>query len=73
METQKNYKFVKRFRQWIFKFATKRWSVINNESKGVYSHKNPIKVLTSTLQSSFCCYSDAYILVSGNIAVVVVF
>ena len=31
------------------------------------------QILTSTLQSSFCDYSDVYILVSGNIAVVVVF
>ena len=38
-------------------------------SKGNYSHKNPIKFLTSSLESSLCDYSDAYILVTGNITV----
>ena len=30
------------------------------ESKGVYSHKNQIKLLTSSLESSLRDYSDAY-------------
>ena len=51
------------------KFATKKWYVIDSESKGVYSHENPIKFLTSSLESSLCDYSDAYILVTGNINV----
>ena len=42
--------------------------VIDSESKGNYSHENPIKFLTSSLESSLCDYSDAYILVTGNIA-----
>ena len=41
--------------------------VIDSESKGVYSHENPIKFLTSSLKSSLCDYSDAYILVARNI------
>ena len=32
--------------------------------------ENPIKFLTNSLESSFCDYSDAYILVAGNTAVV---
>ena len=51
------------------KFATKKWYVIDSESKGNYSHENPIKFLTSSLESSLCDYSDAYILVTGNITV----
>ena len=51
------------------KFATKKWYIIDNESEGNYSHENPIKFLTSSLESSLCDYSDAYILVTGNIAV----
>ena len=51
------------------KFATKKWYVIDSESKGNYSHENPIKFLTSSLESSLCDYSDAYILVTGNINV----
>ena len=38
-------------------------------SKGNCSHENPIKFLTSSLESSLCDYSDAYILVTGNITV----
>ena len=49
------------------KFATKKWYVIDSKSKGNYSHKNPIKFLTSSLESNLCDYSDAYILVTGNI------
>ena len=37
--------------------------------KGVYSHKNPIKFSTDSLQPSLSDYSDAYMLVTGNIAV----
>ena len=52
------------------KFATKKWYVIGSKSKGVYSIENPIKFLTSSLESSLCDYSDAYVFVTGNIAVV---
>ena len=34
------------------KFTTKKWYVIESESKGVYSHKHEIKFLTSSLESS---------------------
>ena len=51
------------------KFATRKWYVIDSESKGNCSHENPIKFLTVSLESSLCYYSDAYILVTGNIAV----
>ena len=48
---------------------TKKWYVIDSESKGNYSHKNEIKFLTSSLESNICDWSDAYILVMGDIAV----
>ena len=51
------------------KFATKKWYVIDSESKGNYSHHDPIKFLTKSIESSLCDYSDAYVLVTGNIAV----
>ena len=47
----------------------KNWYIIDNESKGNYSHKNPIKFLTKSIEWSLCDYSDAYILVTGDIAV----
>ena len=31
------------------KFATKKWYVIDSDSKGVYSHENEIKFLTNSL------------------------
>ena len=49
------------------KFARKKWYIIDSESKGKYSDKNPINFLTSSLESNLCDYSDAYILVTGNI------
>ena len=45
-----------------------KWYVNDSESKGIYSHKNPIKFLTSSLESSPYDYSDTYVLVTGNIA-----
>ena len=44
--------------------------IIDSESEGNYSHENPIKFLTSSLELSLCDYSDAYVLVTGNITVV---
>ena len=51
------------------KFITKKWSLIDSETKGSYSHDNPIKFLKSSLRSSLCDYSDAYVLVKGGITV----
>ena len=47
----------------------RKWYIIDNESKGNYSPKNPIKFLTSSLESSLCYYSDANILATENITV----
>ena len=43
--------------------------VLDSELKGNYSHEIPIKFLTSSLESNRYDYSDAYILVTGNITV----
>ena len=69
METQKIVNLLNDSNNENSKFATKKWYVIDSESKGVYSHENEIKFLTSSLESSLCDYSDAYILVTGNINV----
>ena len=52
-----------------FKFRTKNWVEINDESRGTYSVNRQINFKTSVLRSSLCDYSDAYILVKGNISV----
>ena len=49
------------------KFATKKWYI--TESKGNYSHENPINLLTKSVESSLCDYSDAYNLFTGDVAV----
>ena len=69
METQKIVNLLNGSDNENSKFATKKWYIIDNESKGNYSHENPIKFLTKSIESSLCDYSDAYILVTGNITV----
>ena len=41
--------------------------IFDSESKGNYSTDEEIKFLTRSIESSLCDYSDAYILVTGNI------
>ena len=47
----------------------KKWYIIDSESNGNYSKDEEIKFLTRSIESSLCDYSDAYILVTGNITV----
>ena len=52
------------------KFATKKWYVIYSQTtKGKYKQGDTIKFETETIKSSLCDYSDAFILVTGNIKV----
>ena len=69
METQKIVNLLNGSVNENSKFATKKWYIIDNESKGNYSHHNPIKFLKKSIESSLCNYFDAYILVTGNINV----
>ena len=70
METQKIINLLNGSDNENSKFATKKWYIIDSESKGNYLPDNEIKFLTSSLESNLCDYSDAYILVTGNITVV---
>ena len=45
----------------------KKWYIIDSESNGNYSKDEEIKFLTRSIESNICDYSDAYILVTGNI------
>ena len=67
METQKNVNLLNVSDN--DRFATKKWYIIDSESKGNYSTDQEIKFLTRSRESSLCDYSDAYILVTGNITV----
>ena len=49
------------------KFRTQNWVEINDESRQTYSVNSQIRFKTTMLKSSLCYYSDAHILVKGNI------
>ena len=51
------------------KFTTRNWAEIYDEGNGTYSPNKEIKFKTPMLRSSSSDYSDAYILVKGNITV----
>ena len=51
------------------KSKTRNWVEINDEARGTYSPNKQTKFKTSMLRSSLYDYSDAYILVKGNITV----
>ena len=69
METQKIVNLLNGSDNENSKFATKKWYIIDSESNGNYSQNDEIKFLTRSIESSLCDYSDAYILVTGNITV----
>ena len=51
------------------KFRTRNWIEINDDIRGAYSPNKQIIFKTANLRSSLCDYSDAYILVKGNVSV----
>ena len=69
METQKIVNLLSGSDNENSKFASKKWYIIDSETKGNYSTDEEIKFLTRSIESSLCDYSDAYILVTGNITV----
>ena len=56
------------------KFATRKWCVIIDQKNTVYDQGNEsgttVKFETQVIKSSLCDYSDAYVLVTGNITAV---
>ena len=51
------------------KVITKNWVEVSDESRGTYNVNSQIKFKITMLKSSFCDYSDAYILVKGKITI----
>ena len=51
------------------KFVTKKWIEVYDQSEGNYSPNKENWIKTSMLRSDLCDYSDAYIVVKGNITV----
>ena len=67
MEAQKIINLLDNTENEYSKFATKKWYVIDSESNGNYSKDEEIKIFTRSIESSLCNYTDAYILVAGDI------
>ena len=51
------------------KFRTRNWVEINDNIRGAYSPNKQIRFKIAILRSSLCDYTDAYIIVKGNISV----
>ena len=52
------------------KFVTRKWNVVNDQSNANYDVGNEVIYNTENLKSNLCNYSDAYILVNGDITVI---
>ena len=48
---------------------TRKWNIANDQSNVNYDVRNKIVYNTDVLKSNLCDYSDAYILLRGNITV----
>ena len=51
------------------KFVTKKWIEVYDQLQGNYDVNKEIRIKTSMLRSGLCDFSDAYIVVKGNITV----
>ena len=69
MEYQKAANFLDNASNKPSKFRTRNWVEINDDVRGAYCPNKQIRFKTAMLRSSLCDYSDAYILVKGNITV----
>ena len=71
METQKIAYLLNESENESSKFPTKKWYIINDQNNGQCSEGNEndsiIKFETKVIKPFFCDYSDAYILVTGDI------
>ena len=65
MESQKIINLLGNIPNQPFKFWTKIWFEINDDSRGTCNNNSQIKFKTSSL----CDFSDAYILVSGTMTI----
>ena len=78
METQKIVNLLNYSENKSFKFATRKWYIINDQNNGQYGRGNEdeyystIKFETKVIKPNLCDYSDAYILVTGDIKVAAV-
>ena len=73
METQKIVNLLNGSDDEFSKFATRKWYIINDQNNGHYRRGNEndstIKFEAKVIKPNLCDYSDAYILVTGDIKV----
>ena len=50
-----------------FKFVTRKWSIVNDQSNANYGVGNEVIYKAEVLKCNLCDYRDAYILVRGDI------
>ena len=76
METQKIVNLLNDSEKLNSKFATRKWYIINDQNDGQYGLRNDndstIRFETEVIKPNLCDYSDAYILVTGDIIVAAV-
>ena len=76
METQKIVNLLSDSDNESLKFATRKWYIINDQNNGQYGRGNEndstVKFETKVIKPNLCDYSDAYILVTGDIEVAAV-
>ena len=75
METQKIANLLNDPDNKSFKFATRKWYIINDQNNGQNGrgdeneNDSTIKFETKVIKPNLCDYSDAYVLVTGDIKV----
>ena len=74
METQKIVNLLEEPDGKMVKFATRKWYISNDQNNGQYGkgdvNDSNIKLDTKVIKPNLCDYSDVYIFVTGDIAVV---
>ena len=53
----------------LSRYVTKKWVEVYDQSQENYNPNKEIRIKTSMLRSDLCDFSDAYIVVKGNITV----
>ena len=75
METQKIANLLNDPDNKSFKFATRKWYIINDQNNGQNGrgdeneNDSTIKFETKVIKPNLCDYSDAYVLVTGDMKV----
>ena len=73
METQKIVNLLNDSDSEPSKFSARKWCIINEQNNGQYGRGNEndstIKFETKVIKPNLCDYSDAYILVTGDIKI----